>query len=477
LDRELDILAEQQNTERIKEIQIVHKRVMEMIHQHGNFEEVPYECAIRILDPLFKEQVSFRKINFFLAVLRELRQLSEALPSEILQWITAANEKRIMKGEILIKLIKDNLVNVPELDSAFLEVLESSNNNVQYCLSIIKIIKALIVDEKLLDVAQFQKTVDYIFKNSKAFEVHPKMEKYIQDFKTAIAYTPPLNNQVRVKSVQPPADSNYKATLQQALALFAEKEGPAYEQANKKLEEWLRITSETEMPAFIKVIETTIFQAAGDTFIKFFAFMTDICVENAIGHDTRMGTYGKLHHNPAMDFSYIDAFSKLVVLLLKTVINTNKNEILEKILQSIVLTLTKNHELHRESFNQRPFFRLFYNLLFDISRRDYNFNQQEITHFLAIFTKTFDAIQPLKYPGFAFSWLELISNRNFMPLVLLNVKTNFFYLSHQCFRQLISKRIGNHMHNYSLISLNSLRRQWMEMHINQKLTSCSIRAH
>jgi len=39
---------------------------------------------------------------------------------------------------------------------------------------------------------------------------------------------------------------------------------------------------------------------------------------------------------------------------------------------------------------------------------------------LNIFIKVFDALQPLKYPGFAFSWLELVSNRNFMPLILMN---------------------------------------------------------
>ena len=338
---------------------------MEIIHHHGNYEEVPIECSIKLLEPFFNDQINFKKINFFLAVLKELRQMNEHLPSDILQWIMVPSEKRLLKPEIIIKLIKDNFVNVPELDQAFVEFLEATNNNVQYCLSIIKIIKVLVIDEKLLESSHFQKTIDQILKNAKALkEVHPRMEKYIEDFKAAISYTPSLNNQIRIKTVQPTPDVTYKATLQEALNLFKEKDSEFYDQVNKKLEEWLRITSESEMPAFIKVIETTIFQAAGDTLIKFFAYMTDICVTNAIAPDNRMRTYGKLHHNNALDFSYIDAFSKLIILLLKTVINTNKNEILENILQSIVITLTKDHELHRDSFNPRPFFRLFYNLLF-----------------------------------------------------------------------------------------------------------------
>lgn len=365
LDRELDTLAEQQNSGGIKELQLVHKRIMEMIQHHGNYDEVPFECSIKLLEPLFNDQIRVNKINFFLAVLRELRQMNEALPSELLQWILVPTEKRITKAEIVLKLIKDNFVNVPELDQGFVDLLEASNNNVQFCLSIIKIIKALIVDEKLLESSHFQKTIEHILKNIKVFkEAHPKMEKYIEDFKAAIYYTPNLNNQARPKLVQPQPDSIYKATLQQALGLFTEKDEENYNQACNKFDEWLRITSETEMPAFIKVIETTIFQAPSETLIGFFAYMTDACVEHALTSAGRMSSYGKLHHNSAMDFSNIDAFSKLIVILLKTVININKNEILEKILQSIVLTLTKNHELHRGSFNQRPFFRLFYNLLF-----------------------------------------------------------------------------------------------------------------
>ena len=338
---------------------------MEFIHHHGNYEELPIECAIRLLEPFFNEQISFKKINFFLAVLKDFKPMNENFSTDLLQWIMIPSEKRLLKPEILIKLIKDNFVNVPELDQAFIDLLEATNNNVQFCLNIIKIIKVLVIDEKLLEPSHFQKTIDQILKNAKALkEVHPRMEKYIEDFKAAISYAPNLNNQTRAKTVQPTPDVAYKATLQEALNLFKDKDSDFYDQVEKKLEEWLRITSESEMPAFIKVIETTIFQAAGDTLIKFFAYMTDICVSNALGLNTRMTSYGKLHHNRAMDFSYIDAFSKLVVLLLKTVINTNKNEILEKILQSIVITLTKNHELHRETFNQRPFFRLFYNLLF-----------------------------------------------------------------------------------------------------------------
>ncbi|CAN0456980.1 unnamed protein product, partial [Ectocarpus sp. 8 AP-2014] len=42
---------------------------------------------------------------------------------------------------------------------------------------------------------------------------------------------------------------------------------------------------------------------------------------------------------------------------------------------------------------------------------------------LAAFTSAFHALQPAVCPGFAFSWLELVSHRSFMPKLLL-VKQN-----------------------------------------------------
>jgi CCR4-NOT transcription complex subunit 1 len=90
--------------------------------------------------------------------------------------------------------------------------------------------------------------------------------------------------------------------------------------------------------------------------------------------------------------------------------------------------LTKNHEYHKEKFNQRPFFKLLFNLIYDIKRREYNFQDNEINDFFNVFIKLFNKLQPLKYPGFSFSWLELISNSNFMSTILANFTLEYHYL-------------------------------------------------
>jgi len=70
------------------------------------------------------------------------------------------------------------------------------------------------------------------------------------------------------------------------------------------------------------------------------------------------------------------------------------------------------------NFNQRPYFRIILNLLMDVSAPDPNFEQANF-QLLSAFCNTFHTCNPLRVPNFAFAWLELISNRMFMPKLLM----------------------------------------------------------
>jgi len=92
-----------------------------------------------------------------------------------------------------------------------------------------------------------------------------------------------------------------------------------------------------------------------------------------------------------MDFTYIDALSKLITILLRTIMNRNSAEFLEKILEGIIIILTRNHADLNE-FCPRPFFRIFFNLIYDFKRKDYSFTPKEITDLFLVFCKIFHRI-------------------------------------------------------------------------------------
>lgn len=94
----------------------------------------------------------------------------------------------------------------------------------------------------------------------------------------------------------------------------------------------------------------------------------DICIIYAMDS---VDQNNEVNNFESLDLSYIDSFSKLIVIILKAVRNIDKNELLEKICDSIVIVLTKWHENTKVTFNQRPFFKLIMNLIYDISRKEY----------------------------------------------------------------------------------------------------------
>ena len=70
-------------------------------------------------------------------------------------------------------------------------------------------------------------------------------------------------------------------------------------------------------------------------------------------------------------------------------------------------------------FHQQPYFRFYSNLLIALNQSQGDSQNPSSNDILTVFSNTFHALSPLRLPGFAFSWLELISHRMFMPKLLL----------------------------------------------------------
>lgn len=68
-----------------------------------------------------------------------------------------------------------------------------------------------------------------------------------------------------------------------------------------------------------------------------------------------------------LDYTYIDQVSKMITILLKTLITqevSSKINLLEKILTAVIIVITKEHHYNSHRFNQKPFFKLLFNILY-----------------------------------------------------------------------------------------------------------------
>jgi CCR4-NOT transcription complex subunit 1 len=129
---------------------------------------------------------------------------------------------------------------------------------------------------------------------------------------------------------------------------------------------------------------------------------------------SRQNQHGHLReNNNLLNYHFIDSFIKLTMLLLKA-FDFNKADFMAKILEQIRLKLEDDHQKQGANFNQKPYHRMFINILTAVNISDC-FKTRTQCQVLFDMAEMFLVLQPTRYPAFAFAWLELISHRLFLP--------------------------------------------------------------
>lgn len=142
--------------------------------------------------------------------------------------------------------------------------------------------------------------------------------------------------------------------------------------------------------------------------------------------------------NGPSDFGFVDSFSYLVVSLLKkpnevmgrfidwpSNLTSQAVPILKCALQAIHKALAATAKAQETRFNQRVWHRILMNILLDTAHcptpeaaRPTELSQQFNWKILQLISDTFLALNPMRVPAFCFSWLDLISHKQFMTRIL-----------------------------------------------------------
>jgi len=117
-----------------------------------------------------------------------------------------------------------------------------------------------------------------------------------------------------------------------------------------------------------------------------------------------------------LDFRYIDSFVKLVIVLIK-MFSIPSHKFLTQILEYVKDILKVDHDRKKTDFNQRPYYRIFINILTAVNRSD-AFSEKVRTCIMFSIASILEYLRPQSTPAFAFAWLELVSHRLFLPYFL-----------------------------------------------------------
>jgi CCR4-NOT transcription complex subunit 1 len=155
-----------------------------------------------------------------------------------------------------------------------------------------------------------------------------------------------------------------------------------------------------------------------DTQDRFLRILVELAVTHCLGSEVSAGTPPP-GAAPALSFVAVDAYVRLVALLCRRSSEpiASRLSLLGRALVAIARTAMRDTDERGAAFNPRPYFRALCGLMMEMHAPDSTLDTGH-PQVLAAFASALLALQPLRVPGFAFAWLELVSHRCFLPRLL-----------------------------------------------------------
>ncbi len=205
------------------------------------------------------------------------------------------------------------------------------------------------------------------------------------------------------------------------------------------LEYWIHICQECShdekaLSQYIQLLQQQGVVATNESTECFLRIATDLVIDaylksassNSTSQEKEMdsvGGFDNLGGNATLSYSIVDAYSSLLVLLMKgspepaAIVRVS---VLNKVLGTLARCLLVDYEAKRatKTFDQRPHYRLLVNLVQDLCGLEQQLQETTQLQVLGGLASAFHMLQPSVVPGFVFAWLGLISHRSFMPTLL-----------------------------------------------------------
>eukprot|EP00761_Pharyngomonas_kirbyi_P006841 gb/GECH01006850.1/.p1 GENE.gb/GECH01006850.1/~~gb/GECH01006850.1/.p1 ORF type:complete len:2071 (+),score=422.78 gb/GECH01006850.1/:1-6213(+) len=337
-------------------------------------------------------------------ILLEIEKIDGAIINDITNWIIYSVEQIKFHSNI-IKLIDNKLIVARDLDVHMFNMLNSEKPPQDLAQFATNLVKQCVVTNKVYQPSEFLNTIRALMaKYSKSSQTPEGFNKMVEEAKK-------LDRKQQSKKKSETKQDKPQAPKSEFVQL---------------LREWISIANqtnpnETAVGKFvIKIQKENHHQDE-----SFFQAMIELCVDRFLSSSQQPAD----GYESLKPFQAVDAYSELVMLIIKSIQNNDRGQklkILSLVLSATTKSLTKDAQIRKEKFNQRPYSRFFSNLLIYFNSDETASNSN--IDILSGFKATLHSLQPLYFPAFSFAWLELISHRMFMPKLLFHKSDNGWHM-------------------------------------------------
>ncbi|ORX59649.1 Not1-domain-containing protein [Hesseltinella vesiculosa] len=355
------------------DICLVMRQMPLLISQSLNPEQAMLTFLEKIVYMLYKS-TSTLALEAYTLFLQSLFDMAPEAGKETLLWLVYADDERKYNASVISMLIRYQLLPLEEFDNQLAKhvQLKPDTTVINFASELIRI--CLLSSTPFTSMEDHTMTI-LALRNS-------------QDSSTVPALMDDLRQ--RVSDVYP----------------MIKLDGVDYLELRLILAEWNRLC---QHPAchrlFLEGIAKRLVVATkdDDSQCYFLRMALETCVQHYI-----QGKPKAIH--------WVDALARLVAQWTALISDPAKQvALIGHTMSVIVLILAQYHENLGMRFNQKPFFRILSLLLIELCKLQ---SVQIDDGILTCYCDTLYALQPLRFPGFAVSWLQMISHRVLLPQLL-----------------------------------------------------------
>jgi CCR4-NOT transcription complex subunit 1 len=360
----------------------------------GSEEFVRY-TAEQVCAKLFAKLDNSLAAECLVTVLDQLSKFSQLASRRVVMLIASQPDETLLNVPLVMALVNQGLLDWQRIDSAAAKGLQQRQETALEFLSTL-MHKVLLIDRPVTLRTDFARSLEALYQWRIQEPELEAVEQLSHDL-TTHGLPPSINRD---------ADAHLENRKDQIEYLFSE---------------WMNLCGNvdgSQLDYFVDQLrKKQIFNDPESSCLFLRA-----CIDESVDlYEIKIHNTGRL----ADGFAPIDALAKLIVYLVKHQSQrvgeekTNKAAYLESILSLVVLIFNYHYVTRAESLNQKVWSRLFSSLLCEFDSFDDDLSLSDQEDVIQVFGETLLALEPSRYPGFVFSWVNLVSHRDFMPKLLL----------------------------------------------------------
>uniref|UniRef100_A0A0D3HGI2 Uncharacterized protein n=1 Tax=Oryza barthii TaxID=65489 RepID=A0A0D3HGI2_9ORYZ len=423
------------------EIQSVIAEVPDILLRCVSRDEAALAIAQKVFRSLYDNASNSNYVTWLLAALVAIRDVCKLVVKELTSWVIYSDEDKKFNIDIIIGLIRSELINLGDYNVHLAKIIDGGRNKAatEFAISLVQ----TLITQESISISEVYNVVDALSKLAIRPSSPESLQQLIEIARSFASVKDENIRQSRDKKVLSGRPLVNKEENNANDVAFTDAVG-FQEKVAVSFSEWCNICDHPTMgdsayTHYIVQLQQDGLLKGDDLTDRFYHILTVFFLpvscsfandlyELAVAHSVvseQVVAPGGISQQPTqqLQISYfsIDSYSKLVALVVKyssVDIGPSKGSLFNKILSVIVRIIQRDAEEKKVSFNPRPYFRLFINLLSELTTSDLHHDSANF-QVLTAFANAFHVLQPLRVPAWSFAWLELVSHRSFMPKLLL----------------------------------------------------------